>query len=105
MGELWRWNGHRTRSDRSQEHAAPRRLFLGDTVPRRLCLGNSAQEHTIPRRLCLGDSAYEHPVPRSRLLLGDPAQEHPVPGNDLLGTVLGRVRSWEYSPGSSLSCT
>jgi hypothetical protein len=26
MGELWRWKGHRTRSDRSQEHTAPRRL-------------------------------------------------------------------------------
>jgi hypothetical protein len=30
MGELWRWNGHRTRSDRSQEHTAPRRLNLPD---------------------------------------------------------------------------
>jgi hypothetical protein len=75
MGELWRWNGHRTRSDRSQEHTVPRRL-----LSRKLCPGGSAQEHTVRRRLCLGDSAQEHAVPRSSLLLGDSAQEHTALG-------------------------
>jgi hypothetical protein len=55
-------------------------LFLGDrsqehTVPRRLCLGDSAQE-TLPRSTSfLEDSAQEHTVPRSNLLLGDSSEE------------------------------
>jgi hypothetical protein len=55
-------------------------LFLGDrsqehTVPRRLCLGDSAQE-ALPRSApCPGDSAQEHTVPRSRMFLGDSAEE------------------------------
>ena len=58
MSELWRWNGHRTRSgSRTPEHdlawqqLAPTALpGLGqaDTVPRRLCLGDSTQE-ALPR--------------------------------------------------------
>jgi hypothetical protein len=58
----------------------------GDRNRHKTCSDRS-QEHTAPRRLCLGGSTQEHPVPRSNLLLGDSAQEHPVPGNDLLGKV------------------
>ena len=44
--------------DHSQEHTAPRRLFLGAHRPRRLCPGSSAQEHTVSRsNLLLGDSS------------------------------------------------
>jgi hypothetical protein len=50
MGELWRWNGHRTRSDRSQEYTAPRGLFPGSTR----FLGDSAQERPVPGNDLLG---------------------------------------------------
>ena len=55
------------------------------TLPRSLQWVGSGDEMDIepilivPRRHCLGDSAQEHPVPRN-------------------GVLLGRVRSWEYSP-------
>lgn len=68
----------------------PPGLGQADTVPRRLCLGDSTQEalprstpflgdstqETLPRSAHYpGDSAQEHTVPRSRLLLGDSSEE------------------------------
>jgi hypothetical protein len=54
MGELWRWNGHRTRSgSRTPEHdlawqllapTSPTGLGQADTAPRRSFLGDSLQE-------------------------------------------------------------
>ena len=65
MGELWRWNEHRTRSgSRAPEHGLVWQLG-------HLQHPEALQADTVPRRPCPEDSAQEHTVPRSKLLLGD----------------------------------
>jgi len=59
MGDLWRWNGHRTRSgSRPLSTILPgnyRHLQYPQALDRpTLFLGDRSQEYTAPRRLFLG---------------------------------------------------